>query len=83
MPDGLHNLEPAFLVADTLGQHVVADEFDGLDSQCKDIGSWGVYGPGEMLGPTPMCVQVADPSGPLTLEWLSSKTGQSVEVQFP
>jgi len=79
---GQHDLEPAFYIADALGEHYILGSLFGLDPACKDTGAWGVYGPGETLGPVPMCVQVAA-SGPLTLRWTSSQTYQSIEVKFP
>ena len=82
---GQHDLEPgAFTVSDAVGVDLALDFAPTLDPNCKSSAAGGVYGPGETLGPMPVCMQVAGPvNGPLTLGWSPGPTDMPVNIKLP
>jgi hypothetical protein len=81
---GQLHLEPfGFNIQDAVGQD--GPDLGGLDDpRCTISATGGIYGPGEQLGPTPLCFQVAGPvDGPLTLIWFPTElTGPQSAVQI-
>jgi hypothetical protein len=84
---GQKHLEPFGVeIKDSVGQDA-ADLGALHDPHCQSSVQGGIYGPGERLGPFPMCFQVAGPvDGPLTLIWFPTQiTGlqSAVEIGLP
>ena len=75
LTSGKHDIEPSINLIDTLGEEIPLG-LGGIDPRCTDGDVWGIYGPGDIVGPEPFCVQVSDPvAGPLAVDWLGGPAG--------